>query len=323
MITINLLKNYSNKPVRRRESVAKAAVTVIVLLIVLIVAGGGAFLLRWWLRLPRSPKPIAAATVQTEKTAPAGNAPLITESKFEPSTHVTSKIVEDVVGEIDVQDSKTKSSEFIGLQYREMSRGEKINYEVLFAKNALQILTSIVPDGIGFTSLSIDTFTALSAAGLGPNRDLVGSLFAALRRERLDLLGPPRSYINQSGGRGYRFFFTCAPSFGMNDAEPYQATDRIEPRENLPALKKNFAGIAKRNGIVVRGGLKPKSIERWGEFLRFGYHVSGRSSYRDFVKFVLDIYRSRLTCAFATIRLAARGDAAIDIEADVIFTLRE
>ena len=267
----------------------------------------------------QAPKPAAKAPAETAAVATAPE-----ENGYTPSTHAQSKMVEDVVNDSEKPGGAKKgTSDLIDLTYGEMSHGEKINYEVAFAKRIVQILARAVPDGIGFSALSIDNFTTVSAAGLGPNRDQVSGLFSALRREHLELLGPPRSYIRSSGSNGYIFLFTCEASFGVNQAEPFLTTDHLEPRENLTTVLRTFAKDATSNGLYLPNGPMRLASEKAGEYRRFTYHITGSGTYRNFVKFVLQVNAEHLPCAFSKVRLKARSDAKLDLAADVVFTMRE
>ena len=191
-----------------------------------------------------------------------------------------------------------------------------------FAKNVLQILTRAVPEGIGFSTLSIDSFQKVSAHGIAQGREQVTSLFTNLRREKFEISTPPRSTIRRGGGKGFRFSFSCEVPLGTNPAESWLLTDHLESRQQLGAYIKTFSRLASRNGVVLSHGLTHIKSYKTGPWRRSVYHLSGKGSYRNFVKFVLDGQQTRLPCAFSMIMLRARTGGSVDISADVVFTTR-
>jgi hypothetical protein len=232
-------------------------------------------------------------------------------------------MVEDVVPDVPATPDKGSRSVLAGLSYAEMSRGEQINYECTFAKNVLQILTRAVPEGIGFSTFSIDSFQTVSAVGYAPKRELAASLFINLRREKFEVSNPPNSSIRPGGRQGFRFSFTCQVPLGSNPAEPWLLTDRLESRGQLGAGVKAFTKAASRSGLVLSQGLTHIKTSKTGAWRQSIYHLTGRGSYRNFVGFVLLVNQNRIPCAFNTIHLRARSAGSVDISVDVVFTTRE
>jgi hypothetical protein len=331
MIRINLLKSTSRKRTRNSVALPYGAIvkTLITIIVVGLMAVSGMYAFRWWQNRPE--KAPAVAIKEQPRTAPEAKTPDAARTEeekpvvtdFEPSTHVQQTMVEDVVSDVSTAADKGARSVLAGLSYAEMSRGEQINYEYTFAKNVLQILTKAVPEGIGFSTFSIDSFQTVSAIGYAPNRDLATSLFTNLRREKFEVSNPPNSYIRPSGRQGFRVSFTCDVPLGSNPADPWLLTDHLESRGQLGAGVKEFTKVASRSGVILSHGLTHIKTSKTGAWRRSVYHLSGKGSYRNFVGFVLQVNQNRIPCAFSTIHLIARSSGSVEISADVVFTTRE
>jgi hypothetical protein len=331
MIRINLLKNTSGKRTRAPAALPFGAIikTLVAVIILMLVVVSGMYAFRWWKNRPE--KPPAAAVKEGPRTSPEAKAPKVARTEeekpvvtdFEPSTHVQQTMVEDVVSDVPATADKGARSVLAGLSYTEMSRGEQMNYEYTFAKNVLQILTKAVPEGIGFSSFSMDNFQTVSAVGYAPNRDLAASLFTNLRREKFEVSNPPNSYIRPSGRQGFRFSFTCDVPLGSNPADPWLLTDHLESRSQLGAGVRAFTKAASRSGVFLSHGLTHIKTSKTGAWRRSVYHFTGKGSYRNFVGFVLQVNRNHSPCAFSTIHLRARSSGSVEISADVVFTTRE
>jgi hypothetical protein len=329
MIRINLLRNTPRKQARIALPTGAIVKTLIAVIVVALIAVAGRYAYRWWQDRPEKPPAVAVKNESrpSHETRPAHITQPETENAvvtdFEPSTHVQQKMIEDVVSDAPGTSDKGAKSVLAGLSYAEMSRGEQINYEFMFAKNVLQILTRAVPEGIGFSTFSMDSFQVVSAIGYAPSRDQAASLFTNLRRERFAVANPPNSYIRPSGGQGYRFSFTCEVPLGSNPADPWLLTDHVEPRSQLGAGVRAFTKAASRKGILLSHGLTHIKTSKTGAWRRSVYHLTGRGSYRNFVGFVFKVNQDRIPCAFSTIHLRARSAGSVEISADVVFTTRE
>jgi hypothetical protein len=330
MIRINLIATAPKKrmPVRLP---AGAIVKTLIVLVVLAAVGISALYTIRFLR-NRPPKALVAKTtekrVAAEKPAktatPLGKpseTPVTTE--FEPSTHVQQKMVEEVVSDAPATADKGAASVLASLTYHEMSRGEQINYELTFTKNILQILTRAVPEGIGFSTFSIDSFQTVSAKGFAPTREQVTSLFGNLRQEKFELSNPPHSSIRSTGNKGYQFTFTCEVPLGSNPMDPWLLTDHLESRLQLGPFVKTFVRLASQNGVALAHGLTHIKTYKTGSWRRSVYHLSGKGSYRNFVRFVMQLHQNRIPCSFSAIYLRARSNGSVDISADVVLTTRE
>ena len=87
-----------------------------------------------------------------------------------PSTYSASSaanMVEEVVKEVNDSRLKFRESGVLDLPYDQLSFAERINYELLFPKNVCEMLSRVIPAGIGLKSLEIDNFQTVYAVGLG------------------------------------------------------------------------------------------------------------------------------------------------------------
>jgi hypothetical protein len=256
-----------------------------------------------------------------EETSPAAGVPGdSSKNDFSPSTHASDEVIEEVVHDR----SGKNGADLPALSYNEMSQGEKINYEIAFTKKIFGLLTRVVPEGIEFSSLTIDSFTVIKAIGIGSNRELVGNLFRSLRNEKiLHLRDRPISSIRPLGGKGYRFDFSCEASFGVDTSQEYLATSNLKPHESFNGMLKAFSSLVSRDGITLEAGLDRIATEKTSRFRRYTYHMSGGGTYLGFVKLVLDLQQKRLPCSFNRIQLKARSNMKVAINADVVFTLQD
>ena len=204
------------------------------------------------------------------------------------------------------------------------SHSEKVNYEIAFTNKVLQTLTNAVfPKGVEFSSLSIDSFTTVSAKGFRVSKENVNTVFKNLRRERFDLLGPPLSFIEPNPVRDFDFQFTGNVLFDADSAGAFQPAEHLVPMKNLQSMITTFLKTAAGNRLIVRRGLVRKTAVTSDEFRQFVYHCSCSGAYRDFVKFVLQVNKAHLPCAFTAVQIKVRTKTVIDVSTDVIFTTRK
>jgi hypothetical protein len=308
MIRINLLRKSSQKRVR---TTTVRIPWRIILVVVAVAALGGAGVAVWKF-LPRTTKTaVAPPVVQTPPTS------------FTPSTHKTADIVEDVVREISEERVAGVRKNTSDMPYEDLSFLEKVNFEALYAKKVFEILSRAIPQGIGLKLLEVDNFQTVYAVGLGHTRELVSSAFLALKAEQLDLLPQPLSYITANGNDGYRFVVTCKTQFGLDFADPFQASDHLARRDDLPMLTKKITTVAEAAGVSFPNTPTSLDAEKTGAFRRFYYSYRGTANYSDFVKFLVGVHENRVPCAFKKITLKARTGTMVDIEALVIFTVRD
>ena len=278
-----------------------------------LVLVGSAGYLGWQLLKGRK------VSVVTEK--PVEKAPA--QEPFKPSTYSKADIVEDVVREVAGERAAADRRGTLDLSYSDLSFLEKVNYEVLFAKNVFTMLSRVVPSGIGLRSLEIENFQTLYAVGLGTSRELVSSTFIALKTEKLELLPQPFSYITSNDGDGYRFVVTCKINCGLDLTDPFQASDHLPTRDDLPILTRRIVRIGGSTGGSFKGSPRQSNVERVGAYRRFHYALNGRTTYNDFVKYLLALHEARIPCAFRKIDLKARTGSSVDVGLQLIITVRE
>jgi hypothetical protein len=306
MIRINLLKEPPAK--HKKKPINLKPVLMIVASIVVVAVGAGAL---WKFRSALIPKPQKKETTE-----------FAVKKESAPSTYSQQYIVEDVVKEVSDANQKLTKSGMLSLSYAELSFAEKVNYEILFAKNLAELLGRAVPGGIGLRSLEADNFQTLYAVGLGPSRDLIQSMVTTLKNEHVEILPPPYSFIKPNGGRSFKFAFSCKLEFGLNLADPVIDAP-FAPKEDLPAQLTAFETFAKENGIAVTARPRQVSSEKVGGYYRNYYQWSGNGTYKNFVKFITQLYQANTKYAFKRISLVAMPGSNLRIESQILLTTRE
>jgi hypothetical protein len=309
MIRINLAK----KRTAARSAAPRVRLPRWILVVVpLLALGGAGGYYGWNFFKNRTPKVEEKAAVST----PAPTA-------FKPSTYSKADIVEDVVREVAGERAAAEKQTILDLSYTDLSFLEKVNYEVLFGKNVFAMLARTIPSGIGLRSLELENFQTLYAVGLGTSRELVSSTFIALKTEKLELLPQPYSYITANDGDGYRFVVTCKINSGLDLTDPFQASDHLPSRDDLPLLIKKIGRIGDSSGVTFRGTPQQLDAEKVGAYRRFHYRFKGGATYNDFVRFLLALYEAKVPCAFKKIGLKARSGSDVDVDLQAIITVRE
>ena len=344
MIRINLLKGASS---RRGKSAVSGALLVrigIVVVAALVIVVAGAGILRWFLERPHTelkavaatvPQPVPEKKVIPEKPTVVASQPL-PEKKVVPEKATPEPEKKTVLEQVAAQQALSapkaaepvaqKKSQTTGepVPYAMLSGAEKINYEIAFANKVLQTLTgTVVPEGVGFSSLSIDSFTTVSGHGTRVTKENVAALFKNLRRERFQLLEPPLSYIEPDPVQDFDFQFTSHVLFGADSADAFRPAEHLVPVKNLQSMVTTFLKSAAGCKLAVRHGLVRRAVMTKGEFRQFVYHCTCSGTYRDFVKFVLQVNKAHLPCAFTAVQIKVRSAAVFDIGTDVIFTTRK
>jgi hypothetical protein len=336
MIKINLLKGLPSKGgggLTSTGKLVKIGTAVLLAAVVAYVAMAG---MQWWLKRSSSLQPmtvalapkgeiekkiVAETRLVTQQVAPAqkaaADAALALQAQQQGRDRTTSATPSSVV----VEKSGGQPTRPAPSSYGTLTGTEKINYEIAFTKKALQKLVGILPGESGFSSLSLDSFSTVSAAGGGLTREVVSTLFGNLRRSPMQLLPPPSSYIDGDGPERYRFMFVGKLFFVVNPADSLQAVSRFVPQKKLPALLTTFSKLARRDGMYLQHGLSRRAARKSDGYLQFVYHLACRGTYRHFVAFVLDVEAAHMPCAFAAVQIKARSGAVVDIGADVIFTM--
>lgn len=304
MNRINLLKKASKKqPATKKPLRIPARVIGVIGAAVLIPA----IILVTIKFIPHSKK--SAPVVATTEPSP-----------FTPSTYTDkSAIVEEVVREVN---SERSTANRLDIPYNDLSFLEKVNYEVLFAKNVFSLFSRAVPAGIGLKSLEIDNFQTLYAVGYGTTRELISSTFIALKSEKLELLPQPFSYITSNDGDGYRFVVTCKMNSGLDRTDAFLASDYLPTKDDLPIITKKIVTLGEQDSVLFSVPVQIDA-ERVGSYRRFHYHYKATSTYNNFVKLLISLHSNKIPCAFKKIDLKARNGTAVDIDAQVLFTVRE
>jgi len=307
MIRINLLRE--PKASARRKIPAHLGRTIAIIAgVAVLAAGGGAV---WKFRAALIPKPRKAET-----------ADYTVNKESAPSTYAQHDVVEDVVKEVSDANQKLTKSGMLSLSYEELSFAEKINYEILFAKNIADLLARCVPSGIGLRSLEVENFQTLYMVGLGPNRDLIQTMVASLKNERVEILPPPYSFIKPNDGKSFKFAFSCKPAFGLNLTEAVIDAP-FPPQADQPSQVSDFEQYAHESGIVLSAKPKLVSPEKVGGYYRMCYQWSGNGTYKNFVKLITRLYQANAKCCFKRISLIALTGANLKIESQIIFTTRQ
>ncbi len=308
MIRINLLKE--SPAAKHKKKRIKFVPVLLVILAVLIAGGAGAALWKF-----------ASTSVLTKHRA--SKAPQYTvKNENSPSTFAQRHIVEDVVKEVSDANQKLTKSGMLSLPYGELSFAERINYEILFAKNIADVLGRAVPANIGLRSLDADNFQTLYVVGLGPSKDLIQGMVAALKTDGAEILPPPYSFIKPNDGASFKFAFSCKLEFGLNLAEAVIDAP-FARKEDLMSQVGTFEKFAKENGIVITGRPKQISSEKVGGYYRTRFQWKGNGSYKNFVKLIMRLYQANTKCAFKRISLTAMPGSTLGIESQILITTRE
>ena len=306
MIRINLQKTTVRKKVEKKPfPVKNVLVTVLILALVAGLGGGGYY---YFKLMPQ----------KTVSKAPETPAP-----KYNPLPQDKSNIVEEVVKEVNQSQTHSGTGGILDISYQEMSFGEKINYEVYFGKKAFELISRSFPEGIQLKSLEISNFQTIYAVGLGGTREIVSSTFSSLREGKAEILPQPYSYIKSNGGRGYKFVATCKADFGLDFTDPFKPLDNLQSRDDLQKVLKTVNNLASQDGLKIRNKPELVSSEKVGVYSRFIYRISGSGSYKDFVSFVINLYKENQVCAFKKVEIKALADGTVGVTAELLFTMRE
>ncbi|MCL2689699.1 MAG: hypothetical protein FWE57_07625 [Chitinispirillia bacterium] len=259
-----------------------------------------------------APEPVAATP------APAPRAQQAQTQR--PSSLVRTNMIENVVRELGNESRAVKKFD---AAYEDMSTVEKINYEVLFARNAFELITRSVPPGVRLRTIEIENFQTVYTSGVSPSREMVQELFSAFRRVKGELLPRPFSHIKDDPSGGFQFVVTTKPRFGLELDDPFQALDHLGFRESLTVNLRKFSNLARSNNFKMRAAPSQISVDRVGSYRRVVYRAEGESTYRDFHKFILALYDEKVPCAFRKITLTARNNDIVHVSAEILFTVKE
>lgn len=301
MLKINLIKN---KPGKKHPSPGTVPGKLIVLgVISVIILGAGTF---FWLNLS-----------QSKKNGPESERPVSTD--FQSSSHSPDKAIEDIVKEVNAE--KRGSPGLLDIAYNDMAFNERVTYEVLHTKKVLEMLSRTFPEGIGLRKLEISKFQTVYAVGLGDTKEIIGRTFNSLRKERIELLPKPYSFIT-SHGKGYRFSVTLKTNFGLDFADRFQAIDHLVSREFLSDQVKKVVKIAERDDIHLDTEPRQQDVEVVGGYRRYIYKIKAECTYKDFVRFVMDLNFEQIPCAFKEISINALAGSAVSVDAQMLITVK-
>ncbi|MCL2220184.1 MAG: hypothetical protein FWC23_03575 [Chitinispirillia bacterium] len=328
MIRINLANTGGTK--KKKGGGVKKLAGAFLFVMLLMLAGYGTYYYLIVMEHPVKkplPEPVEVAAPEPAPV-PKDDSP-----EARPSSQVRTNIVENTVKELgsgvdgsappEAVVSAAAAAARLDVPYNDMTTGEKINYEVLFGRNVLDMITRCTPPGIGYRQLDIENFQTVYGTGSGVSRQMVQELFASFRVERGELM--PRPYSNIKDDDGGRFNFTVMhrPHFGPQVSDPFQALDHIGFRDGLSQLVQRMSQIADENGLKLSAAPAQVSVDRVGSYRRVAYKVTGMSTYKDFHKFVLALYSDRLPCALKKASLRAVRDEQVSVTAEILFTVKE
>jgi len=243
------------------------------------------------------------------------------EEKLRPSTFTRTRVVEEIVRERDDAGDMLKMSGVLNVPYAQLSPAEKVNYELLFAKNLCDLLGRTVPPGIGFRSLTASEFSRIEGVTLTASRDLITDMLLAMRRENVEPLARPQSVI-RTKGTGFEFSFVALAHFGLDLRAPFVDLElhQLATSDNLEYMIKKLSYVAGKYGVHVTARPLRLSEDVDGRFHKFRYSFKGAASYTDFVRFVYGLHEERVPCAFERLVLVAQTQDKLVIEARLLFT---
>jgi hypothetical protein len=245
------------------------------------------------------------------------------EEKLKPSTHSeASAVIEDVVQEQDESGELLRQNGVLELPYEQLSMAEKINYEILFAKNLCEILSVTVPSGIGFRTLSAKGFNRIEGVTFTSSRELITGMLTSFKERRIEPLPKPSSVIRKMEA-GYQFAFVAEVRSGLNLREQFidMELGHLAVRDNLPFMMKKLEYVARNSSLTMSGKPQKLSEQAEGRFLKARYVIKGDVSYENFVRFVNGLHEERIPCAFEEFKLSAKSREVCSFEANLLFTM--
>jgi len=320
VIRINLAKTPGKtgraKPVKVRVAKPGGSPVGAVLVVLILLAAGGVY---YYITYMKPEGEAVKAEKQIAKSLPPP-VPKSDPKAAKPSSQVRTNMVEDVVKEF--ANDGAPASNKLDTPYDQMPLAEKINYEALFARNVLDMVSRCMSPGIRLKELTAEDFQTVSAAGAGA-RAMVEEMFSAFKSERGEVLPKPHSYIKDGEGDNFAFEIVMKPSYGLQISDPFQALEHITFKEGLSLTLRKFSRIAGESGFKMSAEPSQLSVDKAGEYRRVVYKTVGMASYGDFHKFVRALYNERITCAFRKIAMVPVKDEQIRITAEVLFTVKE
>lgn len=308
MIRINLLRGVSRKKPKRRVPVSPKLLRIGGAVVGGVVVVGGISV--WMLLALSGPREVQ------EKLKPVGR---------EPSSLVSPRIVEEVVRDLHEKRDKLQREGYLNLPYDQLTFAEKVNYEALFARNACDMIVRVVPEEIGLSSLEIENFQTLYAVGLASSRAAVEDVFKSLKSEKVTLI-PQSTFIRSNTGGGYRFAFSCIPSWGLDLTDEYvdlSLTSLLPFREGLKEVVRKVVKLAGGAGVIVADGPDRISADKVAGYRRFAYRLTLTGTFADFVELLKLLYDQRVPCAFRRLDIRAGTGESVVVRAEALITTRE
>jgi predicted RNase H-related nuclease YkuK (DUF458 family) len=307
MIRINLLAKGQARP---RKTGGKGIILIAAIVGGVAVLGGAGFGV-WKFKNSFTVKHVQ----QEEKQ------PITVKPENAPSTYSKQNIVEETVREVNDSRGKAVAIGVMTLPYADLSFAEKINYEILFARNVVSLLAKTVPPGpsIGLRSLELDNFQTVYVVGRGESQELIQEMINAIKSQQVEILPKPYSFVKPVDKNSYKFAFLCKPEFGLNLTEPVIDAPFVE-NGSTDSLISAFNGTIRSSGLTLVKPLSSVSAEKIGGFYRHTYQWTASGSYKNFSKLIMTVYQSSTKCAFKRIALTATAGNVLKIESQVIFT---
>jgi hypothetical protein len=208
------------------------------------------------------------------------------------------------------------------LPYAELSAAEKINYEIEFAKNVIDLMAATVPADVGLKSLEVRDFQSIHGVGISASQTTISDFFGTLRgREAVELLPKPQTNI-LARERDFQFVFTARKDFGLNLKSPSVnlSLAQLPVRDDLEATVGKLVKIAADNEIKTVQTPKQVAVESNEQFRRFRYEYVASGTYGQFAQFVHGLLDAGVPCAFESFKLTAQSKNEVRIEARLLFT---
>lgn len=303
MIQINLLKTTVRKRPKKLTFDRKALIKIGVIVVIFFACIGVVVVVKNIIN--------ASSRSKQEYTV---------KDDYTPSTYTHPNNVEEPVRDNSDETDKLKRSGVYDSPYAEMSFNEKINYEIRFAKNICDLLNRTVKTGVDFKSIQARSFNSFNGTGICDSKEDIINLLRLLKNEKVEILPKPHTLIKKTGD-GYHFSVSCITEFGYDHGAPFSVgTDDLPEYEDLEFLLKKIMNTAEDDKVSISSGPKRLDASFRGDFRQFRYHISGLSTYPNFVAYVSNLYKREIPCAFEMFKITALNEMTVQIEADIVFT---
>lgn len=245
-------------------------------------------------------------------------APIVDD--YTPSVQTSPQVVEEIVPEKNTTVDKLQTKGMLTIPYEKLSFIEKVNYEIHFTKNVLELLGRVVVKGVDFKTITLNSFTTVSGVGLSKSREKVTEIFTNLREEKMTILPKPLSQINPVAD-GYQFTISSQVDFGLNLESPFLlSVENLLSPTDVEAIIKRMVETARDDSIEIIENPIQEQTSVDGKFRRFYYRFSGKTSYNNFANFVVNLYRKKIPIAFAELKLVAIKVNVLKVDARILIT---